>query len=252
MKKSILIAVYFDLENVTEKLDLERLIDSISLEIEEDLSSVFAIKLACGNDKSIAKFRNQLRDLNFDIREAPHVSKRNLKNRADLILTVEAFESLYLKTPEIDLYVFITSDTDFTVVMDKLRKYGRQVWLVTRKNDEDKKLFTSSSDKILVIEDYTNDVIAQKDTPEKIVNELVDLGFSKTESRKINEIMESFEKDRWYPSAIFGTKLRNTLKDFSYKGKKINSQTKLFAHLQKNEYIDTKKEGAVNLFAVIK
>ena len=252
MKNSILIAVYFDLENVTEKLDLSRLIDSISLKIEEDLPSVFAIKLACGNEESISKFRSQLRDLNFDIREAPQVSKDNLKNRADLILTVEAFESLYIRTPEIDLYVFITSDTDFTVIMDKLRKYGKQVWLVTKENGKDKKLFTSSTDQILVIEDFLKEALKQKKNIAGIQKELIALGFSKPQSLKIKEIIESFEKDKWYPASIFGTKVRNTLKDFSYKGKNVNSQNKLFGHLKSKGYIDTRKDGPVDYFTIIK
>ena len=109
------IAIYFDLENVDKKLNLKKLLEAVTLDIEDDSTPVFAIKLACGNTTSIANFREQLKNLNFDIREAPQVSEGNSKNRADLILTVEAFESLYQKSPDIDLYIFITSDTDFTV-----------------------------------------------------------------------------------------------------------------------------------------
>ena len=86
MKGTISIALYFDLENVNEKLNLSKLLESITLNIEEDLSPIFAIKLACGDTNGIAKFREQMKDLNFNIREAPHVSQKNLKNRADLIL----------------------------------------------------------------------------------------------------------------------------------------------------------------------
>ena len=90
------IAIYFDLENVDKKLNLKKLLEAVTLDIEDDSTPVFAIKLACGNTKSIANFREQLKNLNFDIREAPQVSEGNSKNRADLILTVEAFESLYI------------------------------------------------------------------------------------------------------------------------------------------------------------
>lgn len=145
------IAIYFDLENIDKKFNLKKLLEAITLNIEDDTTPVFAIKLACGDTNNISKFREQLKNLNFEIRETPHVTVKK-KNRADLILTVEAFESLYQKSPDIDLYVFITSDTDFTVIMDKLRKYGKNVWLVTNEAEKDKELFTSSSDKILVIE----------------------------------------------------------------------------------------------------
>jgi len=254
MKERMFIAIYLDLENVSEKLDLSILLDSISLKIEEDLSSIFAIKLACGNDNSISKFRNQLRDLNFEIREAPHVSDKNLKNRADLILTVEAFETLYKKEPNIDLYVFITSDTDFTVIMDKLRKYGKKVWLVTRNVDKNRKLFNSCSDHVLVIEEYEN-----KDEDKQIKTKiptferkLTEKGFTKAESKALINILESFEKDKWYHHSSFGTKIRNTIKDFSYKGKLINSQTKLFEFFLEEKYIESKKIDTTNSFKVIK
>jgi len=141
--KVYLIAIYFDLENM-EIFDLNQLLQDITLKIEENISSIFAIKLACGDTKSIAKFREQLKDLHFNIRETPHVSEKNLKNRVDLILSIEAFESFYQQSPIIDLYIFITSDTDFTVIMDKLRKYGKNVWLVTKRNYKEKKVYIYS------------------------------------------------------------------------------------------------------------
>lgn len=251
MKGTISIALYFDLENVNEKLNLSKLLESITLNIEEDLSPIFAIKLACGDTNSIAKFREQMKDLNFNIREAPHVSQKNLKNRADLILSVEAFESLYQKSPEIDLYVFITSDTDFTVIMDKLRKYGKQVWLVTRKTDKDKKLFTSSTDEILVIEDNFLEEEQANKSIVKLEKELMSLGFDANESNKIKEVIESFEKDKWYNGALFGKKIKNIMKDFSYKGKKVNSQTKLLAHLTKANYVETRKDEKSEQFRII-
>ena len=174
------------------------------------------------------------------------------KNRADLILTVEAFESLYQKSPDIDLYVFITSDTDFTVIMDKLRKYGKNVWLVTKESEKDKELFTSSSDKILVIEncfignDNSKNEITQS---EKILKEL---GFNEKETSSLKELIESFEKDKWFDGGLFGTKLRSLIKDFSYKGKKVNSQNKLFDELKRNGIMETKKEGKVDSFKIIK
>lgn len=95
------IAIYFDLENIDKKFNLKKLLETIILNIEDNTTPVFAIKLACGNTNNISKFREQLKNLNFDIRETPHIAKK--KNRADLILTVEAFESLYQKSPDIEL-----------------------------------------------------------------------------------------------------------------------------------------------------
>ena len=174
----------------------------------------------------------------------------NLKNRADLILTVEAFESLYQKSPDIDLYVFITADTDFTVIMDKLRKYGKNVWLVTKESDKDKELFTSSADKILVMENsFDGNKSSEITQLEKL---FTDLQFSVNESKSMKEIIESYDKDTWIRSNSFGTKIRNTIKTFAYKGKKVKSQTKLFEKLEEKKIIETKKEGTVDYFKVIK
>lgn len=245
------IAIYFDLENIDKKFNVKKLLESITLNIEEETTPVFAIKLACGDTSNIAKFREQLKNLNFEIRETPHVTIKK-KNRADLILTVEAFESLYQKSPEIDLYVFITSDTDFTVIMDKLRKYGKNVWLVTKESVKDKELFTSSSDKILVIENYFTDADKPDTEKTQIETILTNLGFSSKDSSNIKELVESFEKDKWFDGSLFGTKLHTLLKDFSYKGKKVNSQNKLFEELKKNGIMETKKEGQVDSFKIVK
>lgn len=42
------IAIYFDLENVDKRLNLQKLLESITLNID-DSTPVFAIKLACGD-----------------------------------------------------------------------------------------------------------------------------------------------------------------------------------------------------------
>ncbi|MDN3683564.1 NYN domain-containing protein [Vibrio sinaloensis] len=47
---------------------------------------------------------------------------------------MDAFESLHLDNPRVDRYCFMTTDSDFTVIADKLRKFGREVWLVCKKS----------------------------------------------------------------------------------------------------------------------
>ena len=255
MRFSLPIAIYFDLENIDKNFNLSKLMESVVLEANSDgnrdenaISPLIAIKLACGETNSIAKFRSQLTDMNFEIREVPHVVQK--KNRSDLVLSLEAFESLYKKQPNIDLYVFITSDTDFTIIMDKLRKYGKNVWLVTRNEDTEKPVFTSCSDKIFAIENYFEEN-SQKDN--KALLDLVSgNGFKKNESQKIADVLESFDKDVWVLSSGFGTKLHSIAKDFSYKGKKINSQGKLFELLKEHKYIETKKTANQDYFKVIK
>jgi len=151
------IAIYLDLENITGSLNIQRLMQDIIIKHDsggETTEPVFAVKLACGNSSSISNLRSQLKEQNFDIRETPHVSRK--KNRADLTISIAAFEHLYLNSPPIDKFVFVTNDSDFTVVMDKLRKYGKEVWLVAQEQESRKPIFNSCSDYILVVEDYVD------------------------------------------------------------------------------------------------
>jgi len=145
------IAVYIDLENVAGILNLDRMLQDIILEEDKEAPEeyVFAVKFACGNTNSIAKLREPLINHNFDIREAPHISGK--KNRADLIISLDAFEKLYLDKPSIDRFVFVTRDSDFSVIMDILRKYGKEVWLITQTGDAGRPIFTSCTDNIIVL-----------------------------------------------------------------------------------------------------
>jgi uncharacterized LabA/DUF88 family protein len=145
------IAVYIDLENVAGILNLDKMLQDIILEEdkEDPEEYIFAVKFACGNTNSISKVRDQLINHNFDIREAPHISGK--KNRADLIISLNAFEKLYLDKPSIDRFVFVTRDSDFSVIMDLLRKYGKEVWLITQLVDAQRPIFTSCTDNIIVL-----------------------------------------------------------------------------------------------------
>jgi len=145
------IAVYIDLENVAGKLSLDDLLQDIILEEDREAPEeyIFAVKFACGNTNSIAKLRAQLTNHNFEIREAPHVSGK--KNRADLIISLDAFEKLYLDKPSIDRFVFVTSDSDFSVIMDLLRKHGKEVWLITKEGDAQRPIFTNCTDNIIAL-----------------------------------------------------------------------------------------------------
>lgn len=145
------IAVYIDLENVAGKLSLDNMLQDIILEEDKETPEeyIFAVKFACGNTNSISKIRAQLTNHNFEIREAPHVSGK--KNRADLIISLDAFEKLYLNKPSIDRFVFVTSDSDFSVIMDLLRKHGKEVWLITKEGDAQRPIFTNCTDNIIAL-----------------------------------------------------------------------------------------------------
>jgi len=126
-------AMYIDLENnIPTDINIKRLMEEIILKNQSmnNSDTVFAVKMACGNKNSIEKLELKLSEYNFEIRNITKITS-NYKNRADLIISLEAFETLIVNKPVIEKYIFISSDSDFTVIMEKLRKHGKQVWLVT-------------------------------------------------------------------------------------------------------------------------
>ncbi len=149
------IAIYLDTENIKGMLNIQDLLDDINLKVtgqNENVKTIFAFKRAVGDQSSIKRFRPQLKQLNFEIQDAPHITGK--KNRADLIISLDAFEKLYIDNPKVDLFVFLTTDSDYSVIMDILRRYNKEVWLVATEEDAQKVIFTSAADNILLISDY--------------------------------------------------------------------------------------------------
>lgn len=141
------------MENVaSSEFVLEDVMNSF-LSTDDDYNCIFAIKSAYGNQNAAKKTsKSQIVEHNFNIIDTPKIG--NEKNRADLLLSLDAFETLYLDNPRIDRYCFMTSDADFTVVADKLRKFGKEVWLVCKKEDKDRAILTKSFDNLLFLEDF--------------------------------------------------------------------------------------------------
>ncbi len=153
-KENFNIAVYVDMENVCGiDFSLENIMKSLMKSDGENVNYIFAIKSAYGDQLSMNKaFKKSVVEHNFNIIDTPHIA--NQKNRADLLMSLDAFETLYLNTPRIDRYCFMTSDSDFTVIGDRLRKFGREVWLACRKADKDRVILSKSFDNMLFLEDY--------------------------------------------------------------------------------------------------
>lgn len=152
-KKNFNIAVYIDMENMAaSEFKLEDVMNSF-LSADDEYNCVFTIKSAYGN-QAIAKktLKSQIVEHNFNIVDTPKIGKE--KNRADLLLSLDAFESLHVDNPRIDRYCFMTTDSDFTVIADKLRKFGREVWLVCKKSDKDRAIIAKSFDNLLFVEDF--------------------------------------------------------------------------------------------------
>ena len=143
------------MENVSSSdFILEDLMNAL-LSTDDGLNCIFAIKSAYGN-QSISKktLKEQIINHNFTILDTPKIGTE--KNRADLFISMDAFETLYLGNPQIDRYCFLTSDSDFTVIGDRLRKFGKEVWLVWKRKDKDRAILAKSFDNLLFLEDFSH------------------------------------------------------------------------------------------------
>lgn len=141
------------MENIAASdFQLEDVMNSF-LSADDEYNCIFTIKSAYGNQATAKKtLKTQILEHNFNIIDTPKIGKE--KNRADLLLSLDAFESLYLDNPKVDRYCFMTTDSDFTVIADKLRKFGREVWLVCKKADRDRAIIAKSFDNLLFVEDF--------------------------------------------------------------------------------------------------
>ncbi|WP_228779349.1 NYN domain-containing protein [Methylobacter sp. BlB1] len=199
-KQNFNIAVYIDMESIASvDFLLDEVMNSLLLS-DEDLNCIFVIKSAYGNQINAKKdLKNQIVEHNFNIIDTPKIG--NEKNRADLLLSIDAFESLYLGNPSIDRYCFFTSDSDFTVIGDKLRKYGKEVWLVCKRKDKDRAILAKSFDNLLFLEDFTSkEKIKIEDSIEKLfVSAIKNMNQSSlptnvsTANSKMKEIDPSFQ-----------------------------------------------------------
>lgn len=256
------IAIYIDLENLKIKKNEKILnVNKLMNEIKENASknTKFIIKYACGNLAAITNFESELKNWHFELVDIPPLVSETkegeivAKNRADIAISIKALKDYYTHKDEIDLFIFITSDSDFTLIMDELFKLGKRVWLVCEKSKNEKDYFKSCTDKILSIEDFIDNQIAgeneiqqkSKDdnSPDKIINEIKE----KLKNLKFNEseieiIVKALIKNK--NTSIEKKKLQKKLgrkAKIYYSGKSVQNQHDLLKELEKLKILEIKK-----------
>jgi len=242
-------AIYIDLENIPSGLDLKMLFEELTLKHNDspEEENIFVIKMACGNSKSIKKLEKQLAEYNFTIRDTPSITT-NFKNRADLIISLEALETIIINTPVIDRYVFITSDSDFTVIMEALRKYGKEVYLVTKESVSDKPIFNNCCDEILIIESFMPKPKAEevKETagPKAKREEKSGPSHTRNMDRMVEDLMkkvvESFDPDTWQLISYVGVKFHQMDKSRMIERSSYRSLGNLISKLEADKFIERK------------
>lgn len=262
------IAIYIDLENLkinknTKTLNVNKLMDKIKENASKNTK--FIIKYACGNLASIENFESELKNWHFELVDIPPLvseTKENeivAKNRADIAISIKALKDYYTHKDEIDLFIFITSDSDFTLIMDELSKQEKNVWLVCESSKTKKDYFKSCTDKILSIENFIDNQTAGKNeiqqkpkdenAPNNIMNKikenLENLKFNKSE---IEIIVNVLTKNNG--STIEMEKLKKELGNkagISYKKKTVHNQNQLLKELEKLEILKIKKFKATKV-----
>lgn len=257
------IAVYVDLENVAGALDLDKVLQDIILEEDKEAPEeyIFAVKFACGNANSISKLREQLTNHNFDIREAPHISEK--KNRADLIISLDAFEKLYLDKPSIDRFVFITRDSDFSVIMDILRKYGKEVWLITQAADSQRPIFTSCTDNILLLPQFQKPLLKKEATETRAKGASQKTGEKTSQKKEEQEptkdttaadlfkrVLSSLDPSDDHLLTAIANKMRQLDKSFKIKNTTYKKMTTLAKEFEKRGWFKTTKNKDGHLMII--
>jgi uncharacterized LabA/DUF88 family protein len=240
--EQIFLAIFIDLNNIPSKIKLERLMNALILSEQSNYNFIFAVKAAYGVLNSVpSEFRTELRDYNFSILETPRIGLK--KNRADLFISIDAFETLYVNNPSIDRYIFVTSDSDFTVIMDKLRKYGKEVWLVCRKADETRQILAKSCDKMLFIEDF------YQFEDEKSLQEYIDSNDDKAKEL-FNEVLRNIDSERLpFNISVLNDRMRQLDRSFDVRHTSYKKFIDLVRSFQKQGIIklEENESGLVRL-----
>ena len=259
--KTISIAIYLDVENIQGMISLEDLLDDIRLQVVNEFEgvekAVFGLKKAIGDSNNLKRFRNQLSELNFTIEDAPHISGK--KNRADLMISVDALEKLHVGNPDFDLFVFLTSDSDYSIVMNTLRKFRKQVWMVATNDDSQKNVFKSSTDKILIIDDYK--VIQEskvsngkKIVPKKGATKPKQTDFAKIKPYLTNDlnrralanmlkVMRSYQEEKIYTTLDTNNRFRQVDENLSLSQTKFKKFKAIYKVLEDAKIIEFQKDS---------
>ncbi len=241
-------AIYIDLENIPANLDLKSLFDELTLKhnTNPDEENFFVIKFACGNAASIKKLSKALGEYNFYTRDTPSITS-TYKNRADLIISLEAMETLIIQNPIIDRYVFITSDSDFTVIMETLRKYGKEVFLVTKESVSDKPIFNNSCDEILIMESFLTKPKAEEPKPSTTKGkekEKPEANNTKRNDKLVESIMkkviDSLDPDTWLLVSVIGIKFHQMDKSRTIERSSYKTIGNLILKMEKDKLIERK------------
>ena len=118
------IAVYIDFENVATSAEAN--LGEFDVTAVMDLLRTrgrLLIKRAYGDWGRFHRYRRAMLENGVDLFQLYSVGIQQ-KNRADVRLAIDAIETVFTR-PNIDVYVVVSGDSDFTELIHKLRDHGK-------------------------------------------------------------------------------------------------------------------------------
>ncbi len=145
-------AVFCDFENIAigvQHLELPKFNIDLVLERLLVLGNIIVKRAYCDWERYRA-FKSDMHEASFELIEIPHV-RMSGKNSADIRMVVDAMDLCYTKS-NIDTFVIISGDSDFSPLVSKLRENGKLVIGVGVRADT-AELLVSNCDTFLFYED---------------------------------------------------------------------------------------------------
>src|SRR5438132_13367262 len=149
---TVSMALFCDFENVAlgvrdakyAKFDITKVLERLLLK-----GSIVLKKAYCDWER-YKEFKSDMHEASFELIEIPHV-RMSGKNSADIRMVVDALDLCYTKS-NVDTFVIISGDSDFSPLVSKLRENDKTVIGVgVKKSTSD--LFINNCDEFVYYDD---------------------------------------------------------------------------------------------------
>ena len=160
------LALFCDFENIAlgvrdahyDRFEIRRVLERLLLK-----GSIIIKKAYCDWSR-YQEFKAGMHEASFELIEVPHV-RQSGKNSADIRMVVDALDCGYTKS-QVDTYVIISGDSDFSPLVSKLRENGKTVIGVGVKNSTSE-LLIANCDEFIYYDDLVRDDIRKRAAPRR-------------------------------------------------------------------------------------
>ena len=160
------LALFCDFENIAlgvrdanyDRFDIRRVLERLLLK-----GSIIIKKAYCDWSR-YQEFKAGMHEASFELIEVPHV-RQSGKNSADIRMVVDALDCGYTKA-QVDTFVIISGDSDFSPLVSKLRENGKVVIGVGVKNSTSE-LLIANCDEFIFYDDLVRDDLRKRNAPRR-------------------------------------------------------------------------------------